>query len=79
MAKQVVKYYLDNGDDFQGVVDRPIRELFKELKKLGYKRYYSGFCEWDGITTLVGINDKNKVGLEEREKNGLASAYEGKL
>lgn len=74
-----IKFYLDNGDDFQGVRLATHLGLIKELRELGYKKYYGGVDEYDGVSTIVGINSNNPGGLKQREKNGLIGAYEGKV
>ncbi len=79
MKTEEIKFYLKNGNDYQGTPKTTHLELAKRLKRLGYKKYYGGVCEWDGMSTIVGIDDDNDVSLKQREKNGLIGAYESKL
>lgn len=79
MEAEKIKFYLKNGDDFRGETETTHLKLIKELKQRGYTKYYGGVCDYDGISTIVGIDENNKVDLKQREENGLIGAYESKI
>ena len=68
-----VMLYLENGDRYLG--DKLTeKEALAVLRENGYKEYYRGIHYLDDKVCLVGINAKNKVGLQKRRANGLFGA-----
>jgi hypothetical protein len=74
----LVKVYEENGDVYMG--NNYVEGYAKEMLKLhGYKKYYSGRDSYDMQKTIVGINNKNTIGVEQRRQNGFLYCREYKL
>lgn len=74
----LVKFYGENGNIYRGD-NIPILQAIATLKREGYKKFYQGLDSLDCQITIVGINNRNKVRLKQRQESGLLNAVEVEL